>query len=99
ERRSYSKIDREWTAEIPNLLDVQIESYRAFLQQDVPWQERKREGLQEVFESVFPISDPNDSFRLEFLYFSLGEPKYSVDECQERDLTFSAPLKARLRLI
>jgi DNA-directed RNA polymerase subunit beta len=99
ERRSYSKIDRDWTAEIPNLLDVQIESYRAFLQADVPWQERKHEGLQEVFESVFPISDPNDSFRLEFLYYSIGEPKYSVEECQERDLTFSGPLKARLRLV
>ena len=55
-------------------------------------------GLQEVFTTVFPITDTREIFSLEFVSYSLGEPKYSVDECQERDLTFSAPLKATLRL-
>jgi DNA-directed RNA polymerase subunit beta len=98
ERRSYSKIEREWDIQIPNLLDVQLQSFRDFLQMDVPPTERRNEGLQEVFNSVFPISDPRDLFSLEFVRYDLGDPKYSTDECQERDLTFSAPLKATLRL-
>jgi DNA-directed RNA polymerase subunit beta len=98
DRRSFSKIDREWDLQIPNLLDVQLDSFRNFLQADVDPAKRKNEGLQEVFASVFPISDPRETFSLEFVRFDLGEPKYSVDECQERDLTFSVPLKATLRL-
>src|SRR5690242_1930121 len=98
ERRSYSKIEREWDIQIPNLLDVQLQSFREFLQMETPATERKNEGLQEVFNSVFPISDPRDLFSLEFVRYDLGDPKYSTDECQERDLTFSAPLKATLRL-
>jgi DNA-directed RNA polymerase subunit beta len=98
ERRSFSKIEREWDLQIPNLLDVQLDSFRNFLQADVDPMKRRNEGLQEVFTSVFPISDPRETFSLEFVRFDLGEPKYSVDECQERDLTFSVPLKATLRL-
>jgi len=98
ERRSFSKIEREWDIQIPNLLDVQLESFRNFIQADVEPLKRKNEGLQEVFNSVFPISDAREYFSLEFVRFDLGEPKYSVDECQERDLTFSVPLKATLRL-
>ncbi len=98
ERRSFSKIDREWDLQIPNLLDVQLDSFRNFLQADTDPMKRRNEGLQEVFTSVFPISDPRETFSLEFVRFDLGEPKYSVDECQERDLTFSVPLKATLRL-
>ncbi len=98
ERRSFSKIDRDWDIQIPNLLDVQLDSFRNFLQVEVDPQKRKNEGLQEVFQSVFPISDPREFFSLEFVRYDLGEPKYAVDECQERDLTFSVPLKATLRL-
>jgi DNA-directed RNA polymerase subunit beta len=98
ERRSFSKIERDWDIQIPNLLDVQLDSFRNFLQADVDPQKRKNEGLQEVFQSVFPISDPREFFSLEFVRYDLGEPKYAVDECQERDLTFSVPLKATLRL-
>src|SRR5262245_60506823 len=65
---------------------------------DVTPADRRNEGLQEVFNSVFPISDPRELFSLEFVRYDLGDPKYSTDECQERDLTFSAPLKAKLRL-
>ena len=98
DRRSYSKIEREWDIQIPNLLDVQLQSFRDFLQMEVDPLRRKNEGLQEVFQSVFPITDARELFSLEFVKFEVGEPKYSVDECQERDLTFSAPLKATLRL-
>src|SRR5205814_10477062 len=94
----YSKIEREWNIQIPNLLDVQLQSFREFLQIDTAALQRKNEGLQEVFHSVFPISDPRDLFSLEFVKYDLGDPKHSTDECQERDLTFSAPLKATLRL-
>jgi len=98
DRRSYSKIERDWDIQIPNLLDVQLQSFRDFLQMDTDPLKRKDEGLQEVFHSVFPITDARELFSLEFVKFDVGEPKYSVDECQERDLTFSAPLKATLRL-
>src|SRR5262245_27921441 len=65
---------------------------------DVDPMRRRNEGLQEVFTGVFPISDARELFSLEFVAEEIGEPKYSMDECVERDLTFSAPLKARLRL-
>ncbi len=99
ERKNFSKIDREWNIQIPNLLDVQLKSFHDFLQMPVDPQKRRNEGLQEVFTSVFPISDPRELFSLEFVAYDIGEPKYSVEECVERDLTYSAPLKAWLRLI
>src|SRR4029077_14407670 len=95
----FSKIDRDWNPQIPNLLEVQLKSFRDFLQLDTDPLRRRNEGLQEVFAGVFPISDPRELFVLEFVSYEIGEPKYSMDECVERDLTYSAPLKARLRLI
>ena len=62
-------------------------------------QHRKEVGLQKVFKEIFPISDTRDNYSLEFVSYALGEPKYTIDECQERDVTFAAPLKATLRLI
>ncbi len=97
-RRSFSKLDPNWVVELPHLLDVQLRSFDNFLQLEAPPEERRMMGLQEVFSTVFPISDTRGLFSLEFVSYSIGEPKYSVDECQERDLTFSAPLKATLRL-
>ena len=99
ERKSFSKIDREWNVQIPNLLEVQLKSFRDFLQMDVDPLRRRNEGLQEVFTGVFPISDPRELYSLEFVAYDIGEPKYSMDECVERDLTYSAPLKARMRLL
>ena len=99
ERKSFSKIDREWNLQIPNLLEVQLKSFRDFLQMETDPQRRRNEGLQEVFTGVFPISDPRELFSLEFVSYDIGEPKYTMNECVERDLTYSAPLKARLRLI
>jgi DNA-directed RNA polymerase subunit beta len=96
-RKSYSKITE--VMEIPNLLSVQLDSFRNFLQADVTPAQRKDEGLQRVFTEVFPISDTRDNYSLEFVSYTLGEPKYTIEECQERDVTFAAPLKATLRLI
>ena len=97
-KRNFGKVDKQWSVPLPNLLDVQLESFRAFLQADQTPDERATEGLQEVFSSVFPISDPREMYSLEFVSYEIGEPKHSVEECQERDLTYSAPLKATLRL-
>jgi len=83
---------------MPNLLDVQLRSFEKFLQLSVSADQRKMEGLQEVFANVFPITDSRGLYSLEFVNYGIGEPKYSVDECQERDLTFAAPLKCTLRL-
>jgi DNA-directed RNA polymerase subunit beta len=99
DRKSFSKIDAQWNLQIPNLLEVQLKSFRDFLQMDLDPMRRRNEGLQEVFTGVFPISDPRELFELQFVAYEIGEPKYSMDECVERDLTFSAPLKARLRLV
>jgi DNA-directed RNA polymerase subunit beta len=97
-KRVFSSDKSGFTFEIPNLLAVQLTSYERFLQKDVPPDRRANEGLQEVFNSVFPIEDSRGMFRLEFVSYEIGEPKYTVQECQERDLTFSVPLKVKLRL-
>ena len=84
---------------MPNLLDVQIRAFRTLLQTDAAAQEREDVGLERVFNEVFPITDVNDRFSLEFVSYVLGEPKYTVEECIERDMTYAAPLKATLRLV
>ena len=84
---------------MPNLIDVQRASYEAFLQMNVRPDSRTQSGLQEVFKSVFPIDDFAGRGRLEFVYYELEEPKYDVEECIQRGMTFAAPLKVILRLI
>ncbi len=84
--------------ETPHFLDVQIQAFERLLQPDIEG-ERQDVGLERIFKEIFPIEDVNGNFSLEFLDYSLGEPKYSVDECMERDMTFAAPLKATLRLV
>ncbi len=85
--------------EIPNLLSIQLDSYEEFLQKDVPIDRREDKGLEAVFRSVFPIESPKGRFRLEYHGYIISEPKYTEEECKERDLTYAAPLKARLRLV
>ncbi len=85
--------------ELPNLIEIQTKSYGEFLQWDVPPDERLARGLQEVFLDVFPIEAPNKLTRLEFVHYSFAPPKYTVQECQERGMTYSASLKALLRLV
>ncbi len=96
QRKSFSKIAS--AVEIPDLLDVQIKSFRDFLQDDMLPNKRKFQGLQEVFLSLFPISDSRENFLLEFVEYYVDSPKYSVEECRERGVTYSVPLKAKLRL-
>ena len=85
--------------DIPNLIDIQQRSYDEFLQRDVAAGERADTGLQGVFKSVFPIKDFNETASLEFVSYTLGEPKYDVDECHQRGMTFAAPLKVTIQLV
>ena len=96
-RKSFGRIPE--VAPMPNLIDVQRSSYEAFLQMNVAPDSRTPTGLQEVFKSVFPIDDFAGRGRLEFVYYELEEPKYDVEECIQRGMTFAAPLKVILRLI
>ena len=96
-RRSFGRIPE--VAPMPNLIDVQRASYEAFLQMNVNPDNRTQTGLQEVFKSVFPIDDFAGRGRLEFVYYELEEPKYDVEECIQRGMTYAAPLKVVLRLI
>ena len=84
---------------MPNLIEVQKSSYEQFLQRDVPPGERTVSGLQEVFKSVFPIKDFSERGTLEFVKYEFEPPKYDVEECQQRGMTFAAPLKVTLRLV
>jgi DNA-directed RNA polymerase subunit beta len=84
---------------MPNLIEMQKASYDEFLQMDVPSNARTPSGLEEVFRSVFPIKDFSDRGTLEYVKYEFEEPKYDVEECQQRGLTFAAPLKVTLRLV
>ena len=84
---------------MPTLIEVQWNSWDQFLQKDVPHPERENLGLQEVFRSVFPIRDFSERSQLDFVSYELENPKYDVDECQQRDMTYAAPLKVTLRLV
>ncbi|MEO0820587.1 MAG: DNA-directed RNA polymerase subunit beta [Pseudomonadota bacterium] len=96
-RKFFGKI-RE-VAELPNLIEVQKRSYDYFLESGDTGAPVDGEGLQGVFQSVFPIKDFNETALLEFVKYELEAPKYDVEECQQRDMTYSAPLKVTLRLI
>ncbi len=85
--------------DLPNLIEIQLKSYEWFLQDKIPHNKRKSQGLQAVFEEVFPIESPHEDVVLEFLNYEIGTPKYPEIECKERDATFAAPLKATIRLI
>jgi DNA-directed RNA polymerase subunit beta len=96
-RKNFGRIPE--VVPMPNLIDVQRASYEAFLQMATPHDSRTNTGLQEVFKSVFPIDDFAGRGRLEFVYYELEEPKYDVEECIQRGMTYAAPLKVILRLI
>ena len=96
-RRSFSKIPK--IVEIPNLIAIQRQSYEKFLQRDVAPEQRGNEGLQAVFSGVFPIKDFNETASLEFVSYRLEEPKFDVDECRQRWMTFAAPIQVRIRLV
>src|SRR5881296_1473300 len=94
---SFGKLDEGM--EMPHLLDIQTRAFEALLQLDASSHDREDIGLERVFKDLFPIADVHENFSLEFVRYSLGEPKYSVEECIERDMTYSAPLKATLQLV
>ena len=96
-RRHFGRIPE--VAPMPNLIEVQKSSYDHFLQMHVPPADRQGLGLQEVFRTVFPIKDFSERAQLEFVKYELEEPKYDVEECQHRGMTFAAPLKVTLRLV
>ena len=96
-RKSFGSIAEP--VQMPNLIEVQRNSYNQFLQVDNAVDEREDAGLQGVFKSVFPISDFAETASLEFVKYEFEEPKYDVEECQQRDMTYAAPLKLTLRLI
>ncbi len=84
--------------DFPDLLDIQLQSFKEFLQDDIRPEKRKNQGLQSVFNNVFPIVDSRENFYLEFVEYYVEKPKYDVVECQERGVTYSVPLKAKLKL-
>ncbi|MCB5266071.1 MAG: DNA-directed RNA polymerase subunit beta [Candidatus Cloacimonetes bacterium] len=102
--KSYSRISGRFAelgipeVEIPNLLAMQVDSFNEFLQKDVHPLRREKKGLQAVFESIFPIEDNKGHFLLEFIEYSVLQEKYTIGECRERNLSYQAPLKAKMRL-
>ena len=84
--------------EYPDFLEVQLKSFQDFLQLDTPPEKRKKEGLYKVFAENFPIADTRNNFVLEFLDYYIDPPRYTIDDCIERGLTYSVPLKAKLKL-
>jgi DNA-directed RNA polymerase subunit beta len=96
-RKNFGKISE--IAQMPNLIEVQRTSYEQFLQLEKPEGGRRDEGLETVFRQVFPIKDFSETSLLEYVDYHFEEPKYDVEECQQRSMTFAAPLKVTLRLI
>src|SRR5437879_13431142 len=95
-RKNYAKINK--IIDIPNLIDIQKQSYEKFLQKDIPQDQREDIGLQGVFKSVFPIKDFSETSSLAFVSYNLEKPKYDVDECRQRGMTYAAPIKVVIRL-
>ncbi len=95
-RISFAKITN--VLKVPDLLNIQLESFEEFLQAKVPPSQRENKGLQAVFNQNFPILDNKEFYRLDFIEYYIEKPRFSIAECEERGLTYSAPLKAKLRL-
>src|SRR5471032_911033 len=96
-RMSFGRIPE--AVQMPNLIEVQRSSYEQFLQREVRPGQRRDEGIEAVFKSVFPIKDFNERAVLEYVSYEFEDPKYDVEECVQRDMTYAAPLKVKLRLI
>jgi len=96
ERHSFGKVPQ--VLEVPNLIEIQVKSFEGFLQKDTAPDKREDRGLEAAFRSVFPITDYNETASIEFLDYTLGEPKYTVRECLYKGQTFAVPLKIRVKL-
>ena len=90
-RKSFSKIPA--FVNVPDLLSIQTKAYQQFLQEWVPIEAREQIGLEGVFQNVFPIEDSHRNYILEYNSYYMGNPKYSPDECMDRGVTYSAPLR------
>ncbi|HAQ35910.1 MAG TPA: DNA-directed RNA polymerase subunit beta, partial [Alphaproteobacteria bacterium] len=96
-RKSFGRIPE--TVAMPNLIEVQKSSYDQFLLKDMTAGDRPDDGLQAVFKSVFPIKDFSERAVLDFVSYEFEPPKYDTEECQQRDMTYAAPLKVKMRLV
>ena len=96
-RKSFAK--RDTVLEVPYLLATQLDSFRDFLQQGITPAQRRPQGLQAAFSTIFPITSHSGNARLEFVSYNLAEPAFDVRECQQRGLTFASALRARVRLV
>lgn len=96
ERQSFGRTKQ--IIDYPDFLDIQLESFEKFVQLDIAPNERLDQGLQRIFNENFPIQDTRETHILEFLYYNMDVPRYTIKECQDRGLTYSVPLKAKLRL-
>ena len=96
-RKHFQEIKR--IIDIPNLIDIQKNSYQRFLQAELPPSARQNIGLEAVFRSVFPIKDFSETCSLEYVEYTLGTPKYDVEECHQRGMTFASPMKVKVRLV
>ena len=97
ERKNFTKIHD--TMDLPNLVEIQVKSYKDFLQSERAKRQRKRQGLEAAFHDCFPVESFDGSCKLEYLGYMLGKPKYSIPECHKRGMTYAAPLKVKLRLV
>ena len=95
-RVSFASIKNQ--LDYPDFLEIQLKAFKEFFQLGTTPKQRKKEGLNQVFEENFPITDTRNNFVLEFLDYQIDPPRYSIEECIERGLTFSVPLKAKLKL-
>ena len=96
ERKSYARLKNVY--DTPNLIEIQVKSYTEFMQRQIPKTKRENRGMEELFRDVFPIVSPNGTYKLEYLYYDIGQPKYDAAECKRRSLTYAAPLRIKLRL-
>src|SRR4030066_803102 len=96
-RKDYSRIGK--IVDIPNLIDIQKKSYQQFLQVGIKPESRTDVGLQGVFKSIFPMKDYSGTATLDFVNYLLEEPKYTIEECQQRGMTYASPMKITVRLI
>ena len=90
---------RDGSMDMPHLLDIQTAAFQSLLKDEDADGNRQDVSLERVFRDLFPISDVNGKYNLDFLRYVIGEPKYTVEECIERDMTYAAPLKATLQLV
>jgi len=96
-RKSFGRLAE--ATEMPNLLDVQTRSYNEFLQPALDPAKRKQQGLESIFQEIFPVTDVHENFSLEYVSYHLGPARYSIEECRERNMSYAAPLKVTMRLI